>query len=82
MMGAGWGQWKEVEKRNARSGRRAKTQRYCRDPSAACRKRRGTSVGMTVLAMPQKARHSGRDDSVGLDEGAKAGTEEEGLPQR
>ena len=39
--------------------------RLCRDPSTTCRKRRDTPVGMTVWAVPQKARHSGRDDSVG-----------------
>lgn len=36
--------------------------RSCQDPSAACRIRRGTTVGMTNEAMPHKSRHYGRDD--------------------
>src|SRR5208283_749142 len=34
-------------KRNSKNGSCGKILRWCRDPSTACRKRRGTPVGMT-----------------------------------
>jgi len=38
--------------------------RFATIPPLRAAKKHGTPVGMTVWAMPQKARHSGRDDTV------------------